>query len=332
MKKTLIRILQYMVFLGLGVLIIVYMTNQLTAAQRAELVASLRGVRYWLMIPTLLAGFISHYARALRWKLLLEPLQIFPSTVNVTLSVLIGYLANLLIPRAGEVAKCTVLARYEKVPADRMVGTIVAERAFDLICLLVVTLLAFGTQAGIIGEYASDLARRVFQRGNVFAMALGAAVVFVLLLVLLYRRIRHSKAGHFLKGLGQGVHSIFLLKKRRLFLIYTGVIWLMYLAQIWLGFMAMQATEHLDLLAGLVVLVFGSVGMITTQGGIGAYTFLVAKILQFYGVSEGAGQAFGWMSWLAQTTIILALGLVAVIMLPIYNRKNGHGKRALDKA
>jgi hypothetical protein len=94
----------------------------------------------------------------------------------------------------------------------------------------------------------------------------------------------------------------------------------MYLLLVVLGFLALPATDHLGILAALVVLVFGSLGMITTQGGIGAYTYLVAKILLFYDISEAEGQAFGWVSWLAQTLIVLVLGTAALIILPIYNR------------
>lgn len=332
MKKTLTTLLQYVVFLGFGIAIIYYMSGKLTPAEKQEMLDALVGVRYWLLIPTLVAGSFSHYFRAMRWKLLLEPLHIRPATINVTLSVLIGYLANLVIPRAGEVAKCTVLARYEKVPADRMVGTIVAERAFDLACLVLVTVIAFTAQADIIGDYAHDLFSKMSTKTNVLMIALAGIVAVVLLLAAIYQRVKHSKVGRFIKGLGDGVRSILHLKKRGAFLLYTVLIWSMYLVQIWLGFKAMAATDELGFLAGLVVLVFGSIGMITTQGGIGAYTYLVAKILLFYGISEAAGQAYGWMSWLVQTFIILILGITALIALPIYNRRKSHGQNTVDTA
>jgi uncharacterized protein (TIRG00374 family) len=138
-KKTLLTILQYVVFLGLGIAIIFYMMGQLSEQDKAEMLAAIKGVRLWMMIPIVIVGFLSHWFRALRWKLILEPLDIKPTTINTFFSVMIGYIANLALPRAGEVAKCTVLARYEKVPADKMIGTIVAERAFDVLCLGLIT-------------------------------------------------------------------------------------------------------------------------------------------------------------------------------------------------
>src|ERR1044071_220596 len=156
-KRTLITILQYVVFLGLGILIIYRMFSQMSPQDKADMMDSVRQTRLWVLAPVLVLGFFSHYFRSLRWKLLLKPLYIRPRTTNVTLAVLLGYLVNLLLPRMGEVAKCTVLARYEHVPADKMVGTIVAERAFDVLCLILVTILAFVLQADVIGDYASSM-------------------------------------------------------------------------------------------------------------------------------------------------------------------------------
>ena len=330
-KKTLITLLQYVVFLGFGIAIIFYMLGKLTEEEKDQMLASMAGVRLWLIIPTLIVGFLAHYFRSLRWKLLLEPLNIYPSTTNVTLAVLIGYIVNLVLPRAGEVAKCTVLARYEKVPADKMVGTIVSERAFDLVCLLIVTIIAFTSQAHIIGDYADDLFLKIAAKRNVFIIVICAIVGIIITLVLLYRRLKESRVGRFIKGLGAGVSSILHMKKRWQFIGYTFLIWSMYLSLVVIGFKCLPATEHLDILAALVVLVFGSIGMITTQGGIGAYTYLVAKILLFYNIPDAEGQAFGWISWLAQTAIVLVLGIGSFIILPIYNRnRTPHGQNALD--
>src|SRR5690606_1264284 len=125
----------------LGVWIIFYMSSQMTELEKAEMVASIKTTRVWLFLPVLIIGILSHYFRALRWKLMLEPMGIRPSTLITTMAVLVGYFANLLLPRMGEVAKCTVLAKNENVPADKMVGTIVAERLFDVLCLGAVVLI-----------------------------------------------------------------------------------------------------------------------------------------------------------------------------------------------
>lgn len=326
-KKILLTVLQYIIFLGLGIAIIMYMSSQLSAEDKANMMAAIKGVELWMLIPIFIAGFLSHYFRALRWKLLLEQVDVRPSTTNTTFAVLIGYIANLVLPRAGEVAKCTVLARYEKVPADKMIGTIVAERAFDVVCLIIITIAAFVSQADIIGEYASGLFGTM--SGN--AKGLVATIYFKIFIIitfvgliafiLLLKRIKETKVGKFIKGLGDGVKSIFKLKKVGMFMLYTALIWGLYWFLLMLGFWSMSQLSHLSGLAAMVVLVFGSIGMIATQGGIGAYPYLVGKILLFYGIAEAHGLAFGWVSWTVQTGVVVIFGVAALVLLPIYNNK-----------
>jgi len=324
MKKTLLTILQLVVFVGLGVAIIYWKAGELSETDKAEMFRSMRSANLWMLIPLVITGFLSHWFRALRWRLLLEPLHVRPSVTNTTISVLIGYLANLFIPRMGEVAKCTVLARYEKVPPDKMVGTIVAERAFDVVCLILVTITAFVLEADVIGGYAREVSGKYFQKTTSLLIAVGGLIAFIALLIFIYRRNKDSKVGRFIKGMGDGVRSIFHLQKRVLFLFYTVMIWACYLFMLQLGFWSMPFTQHFGLMTALVVLIFGSVGMIVTQGGIGAYPVLVGKVLTLYGLDEPSGLAFGWVSWMVQTFIILLLGFIALLLMFTYNRKVHH--------
>lgn len=324
MKKTLLTIVQLIIFVGLGVFIIYWKAGELSADDKAKMYASIRSTNWWMFIPLVITGFLSHWFRALRWRLMLEPMHIRPSATNTTISVLIGYLANLFIPRMGEVAKCTVLARYERVPADKMVGTIVAERIFDVICLLVIIIVAFVAEFHIIGDYVELIIGKLTQKTSTILMAIGVAVALVGLLVWFYKKNKKNKVGNFIKGMGDGVRSIFALKKKGLFFMYTVLIWGMYLLMLQLGFWSMPFTQHLNGMTALVVLVFGSVGMIVTQGGIGAYPVLVGKILTRYGLDEPSGLAFGWVSWLVQTMIILILGFIALLLMFTYNRKMHH--------
>ncbi|MBZ0099706.1 MAG: flippase-like domain-containing protein, partial [Taibaiella sp.] len=226
-KKVLLTVLQYIIFLGLGVAIILYMSGKLSDEQKADMMGAIKSVRLWLLAPIFLIGFLSHYFRALRWKLLLEQVHVKASTTNTTLAVLIGYITNLVLPRAGEVAKCTILARYEKVPADKMIGTIVAERAFDMVCLILITIAAFVFQASYIGDYAEDLFGPMSSKVKgvaatiYFQVFLVVGFVFLIAFFLFLKRIRQTKVGQFIKGLGDGIKSIFKLKKRGMFLLYT---------------------------------------------------------------------------------------------------------------
>jgi uncharacterized protein (TIRG00374 family) len=329
--KALKIVLQYVVFLGLGIAIIYYMFHSMKQEDKEAMFTSMKQARLWVIIPVLISGFLSHWFRALRWRLILKPLDIYPTATNTTLAILIGYLVNLLVPRMGEVAKCTILAKHEHVPADKMVGTVVAERAFDMVTLIAITVAAFALQADIIGKFVTEEILPAFAaKTTLIAAAVSGLVFFMLLLFYVARKYQHSKIGRFIKGLTDGITSIWRLQDKWLFLLFTVLIWGNYYLQVMMGFWSLPSTDHLGWLCGLVVLVFGSVGMIATPGGLGAYPILVASILVAYDLTTVDGLALGWVSWTAQAAIVIVLGVTALIILPIYNRNKHHAKVRVD--
>ncbi|MES2701378.1 MAG: lysylphosphatidylglycerol synthase transmembrane domain-containing protein [Bacteroidota bacterium] len=333
MKKVLVTILQYVIFLGLGIWIVYHMLHGLTDKQTTELIDAIASINAWYLIPIAITGFLSHLFRALRWRYLLETVDMKPTVVNTTFSVLIGYIANLALPRAGEVAKCTVLAKYEKMPAHKMIGTIVAERAFDIVCLIVIAVAAFVMQAHTINEYVAsqmgNLSEKLEKNKTVLLLVLGGLIVLITALVMFYRRNRETKFGRFIKEMTHGVMSIIHMKKRWQFMGYTVLLWLMYLAQLYIGMKSLPDTTHLTPLAALVVLVYGSIGMIITPGGIGMYTLMVAQILAVYNIPDIPAQAFGWIAWSVQTALIIILGVVALVLIHPYNKRRD-AKAAVD--
>lgn len=332
-RKTLLTVLQYAFFFGLGALLIAWQYGKLTGDDKEQLFAAIAQVkeRWWLVIPVVVISFLSHWFRALRWKLLMEPINLIPRTANVTFGVLIGYLVNLLLPRMGEVARCSVLAKYEDEPVDKIVGTMVAERSFDFFCLILVSVLTYLLQMDIANSYVKDQLAALDLKGSTIAGLLFLIVLFIFLLIFIYRRSKKTKVGKIIKGLSEGVMSIFRMKKRGVFLLYTFLIWFCYLSLIVLGFKALDATQHLSWLTGLSILVFGSLGMIATPGGVGAYPIAVQGVLVgVYHINKNFALAFGWVSWMAQTAVILILGLVSLLLLPIYNAKS-HKQSRLDQ-
>jgi glycosyltransferase 2 family protein len=332
MKKTLLTILQYVIFFGLGGLLIWWQYGKLQPQDKEQIFQTFSQVRerLWLLIPVLVIGFFSHFFRALRWKLLLQPLKLKPTTANITFAVLIGYLVNLLVPRMGEVARCTVLAKYEHEPVDKIVGTIVSERAFDIVCLAVVTILTFVLQLNSAGDYLRDQLGSLAIKGSTIFIIVASIIIVVASLRVFFKHHKKSKIGQFISGIWFGILSIKFMHKKGLFLLYTVLIWACYLGAVMIGFKAIPATEHLGWLPALSVLVFGSLAMIVTPGGIGAYPPAVQIVLvKLYLINKNSALAFGWVSWMAQTAIVLVLGLLALLLLPLYNVKP-HGQTAMD--
>jgi uncharacterized protein (TIRG00374 family) len=332
MNKRLRTIVQYLFFFGLGILFVWLSIYGLSAKDKLEIKQALGNARYWLFIPVFIILILSHYIRSLRWRLLMEPLGFKPRIINTFFAVLIGYFTNMAVPRLGEVLKCTVLARYEKIPADKLIGTIIVERIIDAITLLIV----FGITLAVQPDLYSQLIETVFHspkeiqekettnRTIIFLIILS---LFIIILIVWMIRSKKRITDLFIlfkkiaARIWQGITAIQHLKKRGLFLLYTLLIWSLYLAGGYVGFFALQDTEIYGIREAFTVLSAGSIGMIVTPGGIGAYAFLLEKTMQLYGLPQGIALAFGWLLWLAQTAVILIGGLFSFFALPFYNKK-----------
>ena len=332
MKKKLLAILQYLFFAALAAFFVWLSLKDMDAQKWAQLKDALHRADYWLLVPVLLLLLASHYLRALRWRQLMEPMGYRPSKMNSFLAVMIGYFVNLGAPRLGEVVKCTIIARYEKVPADKLVGTIVAERAFDVICLVAIFGLTLVFQFDVIHSLTSGKIDAIFRNASgqvswLKITAVGAGLVLLFFIV----RVVLSRYGHI--NLIQKIKAIFLniwhgltsvkaLKNKPLFFVYTVGIWSLYWFSTWFGFFAISATSHLTLVDALSVLAMGSVGMIVSPGGIGAYALLVQKTVAFYDVpSLPYGQALGWLLWFGQFLSFILFGVASFILLPRINKK-----------
>ncbi len=332
MKKPILTILQYLFFFGLGILFVWLTVRDINKEQWQHIKASIQQARHWLIVPAFLLLFIAHYSRALRWKILMDPLGYKPSTFNTFAAVMIGYLVNAGVPRLGEVVKCTLLARYEKVRADRLVGTIVMERAVDVVCLLAVFIAALIFQGGFIGEHLSAKFSSFFadETGQTsirkMIIAFLAFVGFLTILYFVLKRFGHidavAKIKEVVRGVMHGLNSIRLIQHKGWFIFHTVFIWVLYLAATTVGILALRETAHLGIGGGLTTLAVGSVGMIITPGGIGAYPLLVAKLMGWYDLDEDTiGNALGWLLWSVQTLIILIGGLIFFALFSYHNKK-----------
>ena len=329
MNKKAISILTYLLTLGLGVFLIAWSLNGLNSADITKIKYAVSKARFELLIPILIMGFISHWSRAVRWRYLMEPLGIKPKISNTFFAVMIGYLANMAFPRLGEVMKCTLLARYEKVPADKLIGTIIAERIFDVICLLLIFLITFLVQI----DFAYDLFHKIQNNPNnttnnssgIMPWLLGGLLLVITALFIFRHRIAALpvwlKIRQTLKNMLSGLLSFRTMQNKVGFLLHTAIIWAMYLSMIVLGFQSIRETAGLAWEAGLSVLSFGSVGMIVTPGGLGAYTGLVEKIISLYGIEKAICVAISWVIWLVPTGIIVLGGAASFLLLPFFNRK-----------
>lgn len=330
MKKAVLSILKYLFFLGLGIFLVWWSILKMGDKNWEECKTALQSARYILFIPVFFILIASHISRAIRWRILMKPMGYNPGLINTFFAVMVGYLANLAVPRLGEVLKCTILGKYEKVPADKLVGTILVERAVDVVSLLIVFIIAIGTQASIIGGYAKKTISANFLSGNKEAMILklliAVAVVAVLYFSLRFIFKKYSdiifvkKINILIRGVGAGLSSVKNLQNKTAFILHTIFIWCCYAGGTYIGFFVIQETSGLPVAAAFPVLAFASIGMIITPGGIGTYQWFIMEVMVLYGIDKGHGYANGLLQWIAQFVIILLVGFLSLIALPWYNR------------
>ena len=334
MKKRLLDFSKIIFFLALGIFFIWLFMHNLSAEEKTDIYNSFLSANYWWIILSIFIGVFSHYSRAVRWKLLMEPLGYNPSLKNTFMAVMIGYLANLALPRLGEVSRCGILARYEKVPMNKSFGTVVTERGIDMISLLLAFLINFILHIDKLSLFKQSklfnaISERYDQIENPGIIYWIAAGIFIVVIFILYKSrhlISDLKIYKSFKvivlGFFEGMKSLIKLKKPYLFIFHSLNIWFMYLLMAYVVFFSIPETSHLSLDVGLAVLVFGSVGIIIVQGGIGIYPWIVAETLVIFGIAQTKGYAMGWLLWTGQTLMIITFGTLSMVLLPLLNRKH----------
>jgi uncharacterized membrane protein YbhN (UPF0104 family) len=264
--------------------------------------------------------------------MLIEPLGYKPSLSNTSAALMIGYLANLAVPRLGEVTRCGTLNRSEKIPFNSLLGTVIIERIIDVLCLLICILLVAMTEYDRLGNF---LSKNIFDPASAkISAAINSPLVIivlaslvVILLFFLLRKKNNTKSisgkiVSLLKGIVNGIDTVRKMKSPLLFLFHTVLIWFMYYLMSYTCFFALEATSGLGWQAGLFVLVVGGMGMSApVQGGIGAYHLLVSQGLMLYGIEHDHGLAFATLMHTSQTLIVILLGAFAFLYL-FLKRKN----------
>ena len=274
----------------------------------------------WIGLSVIIS-LLGFWIRAWRWGLLIEAGErIKISTWRTFLALMIGYLANLLVPRAGEVARCGILAKTEEQHMGKLLGTVILERTIDLLCIIITIFLAFAlenqTFIGLMGDLVSvdGLLEKITRS---LPLVLGGSIVAIIFFYLAFQKYRDSslfrKARHFLRDMIQGFISLRKVKNQLGFWTSSIAIWLIYYLMMLFVAWAIPTTASLSLSAVLIVMVMGSIGMIApVQGGIGTFHALVAFILMAYGLSDEQGKIFAVIIHSSQVLTIVLVGLISL--------------------
>lgn len=328
MKEKLISALKVILPLGIGVFVVWYQIKQLSADQIDEIKRSFEKADYFWVLLSVSFGVLSHLSRAYRWKYTLEPLGYKTKFINNFFGVMIGYVANIVLPRLGEVWRCVMVARYEKLSFEKVFGTVVAERVADMVVLLLIIASVVVMQLSMLRSSISTLLEDFLSANSPSQLAWKMGSVFFIIVVgvligwRVLTRSQHPvvlKVRNLLKGLVEGIVSILKMKQKWAFLAHTIFIWVMYLAMYYAPFLALPETSSASSAAVLASFVMASFSIVLVQGGIGVYPVAVAQTLVLYAIPYEAGFAMGWIIWVAQTIMVVTFGVLSLILMPIIN-------------
>jgi hypothetical protein len=282
--------------------------------------------KIWLILM-LFSVLLSHVIRAERWRMLLQSTNHQTSLYKGFLSLMVGYLVNLVVPRGGEVSRCYNLYRLDKIPVEVSFGTVVVERIIDLVCLVIVLLLAFSFESEKLFGFISTLPVQAIGT-NKLLIALSIFLLFILFSSAIIWWISRNKsikarliqAWH---GFKNGLLSISRIEHKALFISYTLLIWVLYFAMSYTVLQAFDETAHLGIRATLSVFAIGAIAMsVPLPGGAGSYHVLVpAGMVLLYQLQQDNAVAFTFIFHGWQTIIMIAGGAISLLLTAVYIRK-----------
>ncbi|QDO93401.1 flippase-like domain-containing protein [Formosa sediminum] len=316
MSPKLSKILKITLPIVLGVFLIAYSLSKVSVN---ELLVYFKNANYWWILLGAVLGLLSHLSRAYRWLFMLEPLGYKVKLYNSVMAVFAAYLINYTIPRAGEVARVSVLTTYEGVPFDKGFGTVVAERIADLILMMSIIVVTLFLQFDFIFNFFLSK----FNLPKLILIFAGCVVLGVIFLF--YIKSSQSKLAvkirTFVLGLLEGVLSIFKMKKKWWFIGHTLFIWTMYVLMFYITTFAVKGLQPMAFGAILVGFISASFSIAATNGGIGSYPVAVYAAFTLFGIAQAPSIAFGWIMWSSQTLLLIICGSLSLLLLPIFNRK-----------
>lgn len=329
MKKKILSVIQYLFFLLIGLVLLWLVFRKIDVRDVAD---EIKNAKYEWLLLSIVLGVFSHIARAMRWNILIRSMGYKTDTLTTFYAVMVGYMANTAFPRLGEVTRCGVLGKKKDIPFNALFGTVISERVFDALILLVIIIAVIFLQLSLLSafvhKYILSYLSGIANRDNLVMaiIILGLVIILpVILFRIFFQRIRkmhiYNKIFDFLKGFLDGVKTIMKIKQKWSFILLTVVIWTLYTLMTFTAFFAVEATTGLGFKDAITVMALGSLGMVApVPGGIGAYQFIVKAILvEIFLIPSEPAVSYSIILWSAQEFMILVLGTFSYYFL-VFNK------------
>lgn len=335
--KKLLNVFKYIFFLAIGIVVFYYIYRDVEFKELKEQVSS---INWWWIAMSLLICVASHILRAIRWCMLVSAAGYEVNRFRTFCSVMVMYFVNLIIPRGGEIVRCTVLSHTDRVPFAVLLGTVVVERTVDMLILLIVAVFTVFFQIDFINSLVRQLdsdaiiSRFAFLFSPTFWMAV---VVFGGVIVVLLYKYRHKlleiklikPVVDLVLKFWNGVKSVVRIKRWPLFLLVSLLVYIAYFTMFYAAFFSFSPTSGLSFGVAVTTIVVGAFAMLVpVQGGIGPWHFMVFQTLAVYGVQIADGKIYALISHSTTNGLCLIVGAVSLIYLTFVGRK----KLASDSA
>ena len=320
MKKQISKWLTILVPLFIGIGIIYYQYTTLSKEELNNIVTSFKKANYYYIFLSLIISCIGYWSRAYRWKFSLNYLGYQTKFSSNFLTVCISYFVNLTVPRSGEISRAALIKKYENVPFDKALGTIVAERIIDFLIFLLFVVIGVILQFEKLHQLllSKKIAPQIFF--IIGFLGISALVAFILLWKFSKWKI-FLKLKNKLAGLVEGLTTVFKMNTKWYYLFHSFFIWFAYLMMFYVAIFALPETSKISFDIVIMGFIFGSLAVGFSSGGLGAYPLSIAIIFSLYGITKDVGTAFGWLVWTSQTVLAILFGVISYLLLPLLNRK-----------
>lgn len=308
--------------LGMVVLWLLYKDTNLTELWRITKTANFTIIAY-----SLLFGLAGNIFRALRWELTIQSVGYYPKRMSLIYAVMGNYAVNFVLPRAGEVWRCGVVTKYDKVPFSTTFGTLIVDRFFDVVAMGFIMVLCLLLDFNFFFAYFQTnptVGKSVVSTLSSFWFY-AIIILFFMVLFMVFRFLPNffliKKIKLFYGGMERDILRVWKMNQKGLFILYTFLCWFGYYLYFYLCFYAFGFTEHLGPVAGLIVFAMSSLGVAApTQGGIGAWHFMVITSLLVYGVTWEQGSAFAGAIFTIQSAWLILIGIFSIFAIPYVKR------------
>lgn len=325
-KKTLSTSLKVILPLAFGCLLLWFLYSKMDLSEIWNVIKV--GVRYDILLFSLLFGLLANIVRGLRWGLLIGSLGERYKTSNAVYAVLGNYAVNLVLPRVGEVWRCGVVSKYDKIAFSKLFGTLLIDRVSDTIMVGLITLCIFTFNIGFFKTFFArnpelmEGFRSMFNSLWIYVIVIAIIVGIWLVLTFMKQFTLVQKARKMLQNVWEGIKSVWLMEHKFRFILYTLMIWGGYFLYFYITFYAFEFTRDLGIVVGLIAFTMSSIGVaVPVQGGIGPWHFMVIATLVCFGVNENDAAAFALVVHMVQTIWTGLCGLFGIVALPIINKK-----------